>query len=422
LNEGKDLMIDYLGDDYDNKRRKKFELAGCPDEFRGLSYNKLLEIVESLLSFHAWVKETDSFDVTPEGMKQMRRSVCVMLKTLKEFIPRLDGNGWKLQKFHEHLHVVDDISRFGSPRNTDAGSGERSLKYFAKRPAETSQKRTSVFLGQVCSRLHETAMIRFANRTTGQLSLNNDDNADDNSDAANDDVPEQVKSIFPERQSRYSVNFRLPGTVNGIVRWITRETKDQLRQVSMAITDWFRKDRQERKYDMSVVCYTEYIRDNQYFRAHPNYRSTGEWYDWVAVRFDSSSSNKDSTIHQPPLPNDDDLDHKDYYPSKILCFFEDPIEKNKCALVQSCEAANHSKNKHLTQEWFLEFRRTSQSRVVPVLRRVPVDAFGSIMFVVQEVPGILYDVAVPKNSNYKRCLVVRNRQRVWPRMFCKNTC
>jgi hypothetical protein len=50
------------------------------------------------------------------------------------------GNGWKLQKFHEHLHLPWLIHAFGHPRNYNAAQGESHLKYFAKLPAATVQK------------------------------------------------------------------------------------------------------------------------------------------------------------------------------------------------------------------------------------------------------------------------------------------
>ena len=51
---------------------------------------------------------------------------------IKCFVPRKEGNGWKLQKFHESLHLVKHIDDYGSSLNFDAGAGEWGLKEWVK--------------------------------------------------------------------------------------------------------------------------------------------------------------------------------------------------------------------------------------------------------------------------------------------------
>ena len=134
------------------------------------SLRDLQELLEALLAFHAWTKCASAYNCSSEdAIDQIRNSVRQLLEMVQQRLPREVGNGWKLQKFHEIMHLPDDISRFGTPRNTDAGPGERSLKHFAKKPASTSQKRSEVFLGQVACRLHEVAMIAKAKRITDPL-------------------------------------------------------------------------------------------------------------------------------------------------------------------------------------------------------------------------------------------------------------
>jgi len=47
---------------------------------------------------------------------------------IKTYAPCQDKNGWKLQKFHDMLHIVRDIENFGSPNNVDAAPNENNLK------------------------------------------------------------------------------------------------------------------------------------------------------------------------------------------------------------------------------------------------------------------------------------------------------
>ncbi len=64
-------------------------------------------------------------------------------------IPCSVQNGWKLQKFHNLLHVLQDMYQFGNPQNWDASPGEHNLIDFAKRPAQRTQKCHEMFVMQV---------------------------------------------------------------------------------------------------------------------------------------------------------------------------------------------------------------------------------------------------------------------------------
>ena len=143
------------------------KLSGC----KRLPCNlvSLQELLQALLCFHAWAKCSPSFDCTKAGVERMKYAIQVMLQKIKKYLPRGTGMGWNLQKFHGLSHLPDDIIRFGSPQNTDAGSGERSLKYFAKAVLSTAMKREDKFLCQVASRLHEQCSIFCAKRLTDPL-------------------------------------------------------------------------------------------------------------------------------------------------------------------------------------------------------------------------------------------------------------
>jgi len=83
------------------------------------------------------------------SISAVKRSLVVLLTSIKEFTPRNHGNGWKLQKFHEHLHLPINISMFGSPQNYDNSPTEHGLIETAKRPAVHAQKSRSLFVSQV---------------------------------------------------------------------------------------------------------------------------------------------------------------------------------------------------------------------------------------------------------------------------------
>jgi len=72
-----------------------------------------------------------------------------MLEEVKTKAPHHEKSGWKLQKFHDHLHVVNEMEKYSSPMNTVNGPTEHSLIDF-KNPAKRAHTKQSVFVEQVC--------------------------------------------------------------------------------------------------------------------------------------------------------------------------------------------------------------------------------------------------------------------------------
>ena len=123
----------------------------------------ILYVLEMNLAFYAWYKRGEPFPVNdPISIAAVRKSITVLLKTIKDFTPRNHGNGWKLQKFHEILHVPMDIYMFGSPQNYDNSPTEHGLIETAKHPADHVQKSWALFISQVTKCLLETVLINKA--------------------------------------------------------------------------------------------------------------------------------------------------------------------------------------------------------------------------------------------------------------------
>ena len=83
-----------------------------------------------------------------------------MMMMIILFLPRTEGNRWKLQKFHELLHVAKHINDYGSPLNWDAGTGERGLKFWVKEPVKTVQQRGQhVYNAQLANWVYVSAIM-----------------------------------------------------------------------------------------------------------------------------------------------------------------------------------------------------------------------------------------------------------------------
>jgi hypothetical protein len=104
-------------------------------------------LLEQLLSIHSFYK----FETNTKGSKKEFRDYSLfgirrMLTLVRYYLPRVKGNGWKAQKFHELLHLPRDVFRFGYQANYDAGPGESALRFFAKKMAETAKKEDMLYL------------------------------------------------------------------------------------------------------------------------------------------------------------------------------------------------------------------------------------------------------------------------------------
>jgi hypothetical protein len=398
---------------------------------------ELQQLLQALLCFHAWAKRSSSFDCSKNGIKRMKYAIQIMLNQIKRYLPRVTGMGWNIQKFHDITHLPEDICRFGSPQNTDAGSGERSLKYFAKEVASTSQKREGKFLGQVAKRLHQKATILRAKRITDPIY--EWEPLGDGKEAIQDKTYKNGLADFSGNASvnptpclsstkaRYIILFDTNGDYQG-TKWNGSEKSNGHMEIHPLIIQWFINNQREQLFRMPVLCWTEYT--NHYgnrLRAHPNFRSDGPWYDWANVLFGEGEDDEQSVLESQ------------FYPSKILCFYIDPVSGESCALVHTCHEREDPDYAPICDEWFLEYveevvtvaseeqlpngsmqsKRRKERHLFPVIRSVSVHSLAEPLFVIQEIPGVHESFVKSETTKYhNRCIVVKNREESWANEFC----
>jgi len=88
----------------------------------------ILKLLEKLLAFHAWYKKGHPFCLkTKTDKRKMFLAIRTMMGEIKMHAPRQGKNGWRLQKYHDLLHIVRDIENFGSPNNVDTAPNEYNL-------------------------------------------------------------------------------------------------------------------------------------------------------------------------------------------------------------------------------------------------------------------------------------------------------
>jgi len=110
----------------------------------------ILYVLEMNLSFYAWYKCGEPFPITDMTLiSAVKKSIAILLTLIKEFTPCNHGNSWKLQKFHELLHLPVGIYMFGSPQNYNNFPTEHGLIETAKQPSDHAQKSNALFISQV---------------------------------------------------------------------------------------------------------------------------------------------------------------------------------------------------------------------------------------------------------------------------------
>ncbi len=146
-------------------REGREQLLQCMDPDRLDNY---LNIFEMSVCFHRWMKRPKFWRIDDTIAKaEAHESIQVFLKTFKEYAPRIKGNGLKIPKYHEFLHLCDQIEMYGPAMAYHTGICESHLKIWGKWPASNCQKGIALFTKQVVCRIHDAAVITRANYRFG---------------------------------------------------------------------------------------------------------------------------------------------------------------------------------------------------------------------------------------------------------------
>ncbi len=264
-----------------------------------------IQLVEMLLSFHSWYERGSPYQWTEHSYNELLGSIQSMMNAILKIVPRKKGFGWKVQKFHELLHVPFNVMRFGSPQNFDASSGERSLKHWAKHPAKTSHKAgAKAFTIQVANRVHERSCMekcaramQFSRSIHGIRHLEEEQlDAREHETDQLDEPTGHSNKIQSELvgNPKFSIRFPSPTSRKYTYQWHGKQQQQNLVTLHPSIKQWFVKKHVKHKYSQ-VYGYTEYRRDGILFRCHPNYKSQGPWYDWAVMQFEDEASNSSET-------------------------------------------------------------------------------------------------------------------------------
>lgn len=384
------------------------------------SHSQFVDLLESLLIFHAWYKDGGQVKATstiPEKRKFTIKIRQLMIH-IQELCPRTVGNKWQIQKFHQLLHVVPHAAAFGDIRNFDAGICEKHLGYWFKLQAKTSQKSgATTFTKQVADRLHFSCVLMKALQTNEGLYERSMGIAHWGSSAAALEIePETSHSPpSPTAETRFigkaSITITNCGTDRNdhpIVTSKFHTTSTHHAEVHPSVLDYFAENWEQNcpEGSTSIQMWTDMKRYDSgrrtelSYRAHPNLRGDGPWYDFAYALIEDERRHTQTT---------------NSYPCRIMGFHKHPITQAHMALVQCCDYQDNPNGTNglrerlrkkletkLCHRWSLEWKWKhilleeaslgipAQYRKVkiPRLVSIPITALHSRLMVVPESPEL----------------------------------
>ena len=245
----------------------------------------IMELFEALLCFEKWLCQPQQWDLEEEAraMADGQKSIRKLMKMCKERLPRLEGNGWKRPKFHELLHLITDMQRYGSAINFMAERPESLLKDTGKRVGRKAQKRKdgSIYELQSASRFANMTMVSSVHAKMFHPEMYNNNpeyDVESDSDSGEED---EVVTESSGRAAFGSVTKNGDGSIS--VSWLT---KSKASAESWSLLEGLPQYLIEKFGDNVDIC-TEYKRDDNTFRCHPNFMNGGPWYDWLRVGFEN---------------------------------------------------------------------------------------------------------------------------------------
>ncbi len=243
---------------------------------RGLDDWQML--IELLLEWEAYLNEKEMKRTHVQRLAKKNR---VIMYFIKKVAPRDAGMGLKLMKFHAIAHLVNDILLHGVPSEFDTGSNESHHKP-TKQAAQLTQRDKRTFDMQTAIRLIEFLAIDLAMWEIEQdeapwdyFILHHHDPTDNahaqGGEASRNMIGGTRIEVFLDEERDNEPSFRVLGKSKHAEK--TELIPDALE---------FLIDLQD-LIGTRLQIYTEHNREGVMFRAHPNYRGTGPWKDWVIV-------------------------------------------------------------------------------------------------------------------------------------------
>jgi len=242
-----------------------------------LDIDQLSYVVETLLSFWAFVEYAPREYMTPAKVALASQSLELLRQVLVEGVDRGEStHGWSFQKFVEMYHLIIETPIYGRGSSKDTNVTENLLKGWAVRPAKTAQKREdSIFTGQISLRHAEERMIDRILRSNRIQEKNSrmPKHRDFFVDSDDDDTEPRRNDVIA--RGLYRLEIKEDGSFQYLPKRLPFE-------IDPEVTLFLIRNHgcEEGDITITISLYTEMrLHNGQLVRAHPNYNGGGCWYD-----------------------------------------------------------------------------------------------------------------------------------------------
>jgi hypothetical protein len=386
------------------------------------SGRQMVSLLEELLSFHSWYK----YGEAPFGPNYENGNADDLLLLLRQmmartiaFCPREDGNGWKLQKLHEQLHLVIALVFFQHAQNFDAGSGERLLKDFFKKLAQTCQQRgQDTFIHQVSCRLQTLMTLRKARNASRGYSI-----------LIERRRKEELPAVVLDHRLNGGHLYSIVHDLHTKGCTFEMHSSNKGTQVHLAILSWLGKNWKKvvssNNSCLTLCCFTEYVHKNgTKFRSHPNYHDEGPWYDWASVSFGENGATENVPcrlllFYSQPSPDNDLSDSDSSECTNDECGIRALVQtcsyRQALGMPKECKEKLYDTNllsRHALAATRVVSSISSPAHNLPRIDSVPVESIQDNLIVVEETPGLCESW-----HGTRYVWLAKNRKLEWPSMF-----
>ena len=247
--------------------------------------SEVLEALEALSCFDAWSRMDKFWKLSQQRKYAMeaKQSLAQMLTMIRDCLPRHTGNGWKLPTFHNTMHIVSDMCKYGKPKEANTEVGEKNHKVFAKRIGRRCRKQHKTFANQVAIRLSDTFVI---NKLALAMQLVDEDDDEDCAMVGNAAGGEcnQESTVGATHCTLYLNGNKIQAS------WRSA-TEKHLLTWDTDVATFILHHYMSTENITTIHCCTEYMHNQLLMRCHPSYQGEGPWFDWVSVHFEACTFN-----------------------------------------------------------------------------------------------------------------------------------
>jgi len=270
-----------------------------------------------------------------------------MLTMVRDSLPRQQGNGWKLPTFHNTMHIVSDMCKYGKPKESNTEVGEKKHKVFAKQIGRRCRKQHKTFSNQVAVRLSDSFVITKLASAMGLL-----EEEDKEDDCVT--IPNMSKSVSDET-TYGATHFTIESKGNNIELSWQSWTEKHLLSWDADVARFIHQHYMSKNSVTTIYCCTQYSSNKLLMRCHPSYKGEGPWFDWVNVHYDAQK------INGKLVPEGN-------YPSKVMAIV--PKQHNTFleeTFVVLCSAQSRTENDSVL---FVEWELCDGYHILPISRVV----------------------------------------------------